>query len=664
MALFLGWPSPIQPISPAPAPAPATAPAEPAEPVPSGPTTVTLTPARSRLLLGTDGEVTVVLDISGVQAERFQPVRAVATVGTLEMPRAAGPGHFIARYVPPAERYPQVALLVVELASGARRMHVAARIALEGSTVVPFHTSAGASVTMRVADRSFGPVAADARGRVEIPILVPPGIRAGIARAVDHSGAARETEVDLQQAAFARVVVLAPAALDVGSFSEIVLVAVEPDGAPIDPTRLALSASAGLLHPLGPGPRGEARFLFEAPRRLGSGAVALTAMAAGTLPSRADTAIALRVGAPAQLAISPSTHKLVVGSGESARIAISAHDAFGNPTSAAGVGVTLDGQPLPVAIGPGGLATLTVDAPARFDGRERVTLDARLGGIRATEELHVTGGTPARLTIDVRDTRLVADGHRSTELRVQAVDRHGTPTAVPGLSWDTPDGRVRHVRMPRDGEYIAEYVPDRARERQRQLLAVMASESLRASATLEVTPPPIRVIAGARVGVFYNLGHAAGPAAFLEGLRPLPFRSVTLSAGATVGYLRSEISGVGPEGIGTARLEMDQVPMLALARIKVPLPLRIELSGELGAGLLFAHTELSAPSGETGFDTVGSAHAPVLAAGMDAGVPLRPGRLVFGLRYLWCELGRTSQGDDIAGNSAGLIGDIGYRMTF
>jgi len=49
---------------------------------------------------------------------------------------------------------------------------------------------------------------------------------------------------------------------------------------------------------------------------------------------------------------------------------------------------------------------------------------------------------------------------------------------------------------------------------------------------------------------------------------------------------------------------------------------------------------------------------------MDAGVRLRPGRLVFGLRYLWCELGRTSQGDDIAGNSAGLIGDIGYRMTF
>src|SRR4029079_17192955 len=315
----------------------------------AGPTTVTLTPARPKLLLGSDTQVDVTLDVRGPESETFAPVRALANVGTLETPHAAGaPGHFTARYLPPPERYPQVALLVVELASGARRMHVVARIALEGSTVVPFHTSPGAAVTMRVGDRNFGPVTADAKGRVEIPILVPPGVRAGIARAVDHNGATRETEVDLQLAPFVRMVVLAPPALDVGSFSEIVVVAVEADGAPVKPTRLALSASGGLLHPLGRGPLGEARFLFEAPRLLGSGAVALTAIAAGTPPSRTDMAVALRVGAPARLAIAPSSHRLIVGSGESARVAVSAHDAFGNPTSAAGVEITVDGRPRPV----------------------------------------------------------------------------------------------------------------------------------------------------------------------------------------------------------------------------------------------------------------------------------------------------------------------------
>jgi hypothetical protein len=534
---------------------------------------------------------------------------------------------------------------------------------LEGSTTIPFHTTPGAVVTMRIADRSFGPVASDRQGRVEIPVVVPPGVRTGIARAVDHNGA-RETEVDLQQAPYVRLVVLAPPTMDVGGFSEVVLLAVEADGAPANPTRLTLSTSAGLLHPIGSGPLGEARFLFEAPRLLGSGAVALTAMAAGVPASRADTAVALRVGAPAQLAISPSMHRLVVGSADQARVAISVHDAFGNPTTATGIEVAVDGQPRPIALAASGVGTLTVEAPARFEGRDRVLVEAKLGAIRAAEAIHVTGGSPARLTIGVRDARLVADGHQSTELRVQAVDRNGTPTAVPGLSWDTPDGRVRHVRMPRDGEYVAEYVPDRIREPQRQVLTVMASQALRADAALDVTPPPIRLVAAARVGLFYNLGHAAGPAVFLEALRPLPITRLAMFVGGTIGYLNSEINGIGPEGTGPAHLEIDQVPFLALARARVPLLLWLEMSGELSAGMMVAHTDLVTASSGQGFHAAGTSYSPAFGAGGDLGLTLKPGKLIIGLRYLWSEIGRTSQGDDITGNSAGMIGDIGYRMTF
>jgi hypothetical protein len=666
LALLVAWTgTPPARTAPPPPPAPGQPQAAEAPEAPAAPTTLTLTPARPKLLLGTDTEVDVTLDVRGADAAGFLPVRALANVGTLEMPRPAGaPGHFVARYVPPPERYPQVALLVVELANGTRRMHVAARVMLEGSTVVPFHTTAGTSVTMRVADRSYGPAIADRQGRVEIPIVVPPGLRAGVARAVDHNGAARETEVDLQPAPFPRILMLAPPALDVGSFSEIVLIAIEPDGTPAKPDRLTLGASAGLVHPLGPGSVGEARFLFEAPRRLGSGAVALTALAMGTPASRADTAVAVRVGAPAQVAISPSTRRLVVASGDTARVAISVQDDFGNPTAATGVTIAIDGQSRPVTIGAGGLGTLTVEAPAKFDGRQRITIDAALGKIRAREEIHVTGGAPVRLTVAVRDGRIVADGRQSTELRVQAVDKNGTPTEVPGLSWDTPEGRVRNVRMPRDGEYVAEYVPDRIREAQRQVLAVMASQALRADTTLEVLPPPIRAVGAARVGMFYNLGQALGPAVFVEALRPLPITRLPLFLGATVGYLRADMEASGPAPTGTARLETDQIPILALARARVPLPLRAEVLGELGAGMMLARTKLAAAPADLGFETTGSAYAPAVGLGSEMSMTLKPGRLVIGLRYLWSELGRTSQGDVIKGNSAGLIGDIGYRMTF
>ena len=79
-----------------------------------------------------------------------------------------------------------------------------------------------------------------------------------------------------------------------------------------------------------------------------------------------------------------------------------------------------------------------------------------------------------------------------------------------------------------------------------------------------------------------------------------------------------------------------------------------------------AATKLTTSSGDHdhGFDASGTSYSPAFGGGGDIGLLLKPGRLVFGLRYLWSRIGKTSQGDEITGNSAGLIGDIGYRMTF
>ena len=61
-----------------------------------------------------------------------------------------------------------------------------------------------------------------------------------------------------------------------------------------------------------------------------------------------------------------------------------------------------------------------------------------------------------------------------------------------------------------------------------------------------MSPPPVRLVAGARAGLFSNLGHAAGPAAFLEALKPLSIRRLAVFLGGTVGYLDAAISGAGP----------------------------------------------------------------------------------------------------------------------
>jgi hypothetical protein len=51
-------------------------------------------------------------------------------------------------------------------------------------------------------------------------------------------------------------------------------------------------------------------------------------------------------------------------------------------------------------------------------------------------------------------------------------------------------------------------------------------------------------------------------------------------------------------------------------------------------------------------------------AGVETAFPLQPGRLLVGVRYLRIALGRTSHGDDLAGNSAGLVADVGYRLSW
>jgi len=90
-----------------------------------------------------------------------------------------------------------------------------------------------------------------------------------------------------------------------------------------------------------------------------------------------------------------------------------------------------------------------------------------------------------------------------------------------------------------------------------------------------------------------------------------------------------------------------------------------KLAGQmLAAGVMAARTKLTTASSGKDFAVSGSAYAPAVGLGGDLGLTLKPGRLVIGLRYLWSQLGRTSQGDEITGNSAGLIGDVGYRMTF
>jgi len=167
------------------------------------------------------------------------------------------------------------------------------------------------------------------------------------------------------------------------------VLALDAMGEPAAPGRLSLRASEGLVHPLGDGGPGEAHFVVEVPRRVGAGALALTGVAAGTPVARGDLAVPLVAGKPHELSLSPSLRHLVIGGGAQARIVVSAHDQFGNPTSADHAEASLDGAPVPIRSTAGGLGILVVPPPTIYDGKDRLTVDVTLGKVRALHLRHV-----------------------------------------------------------------------------------------------------------------------------------------------------------------------------------------------------------------------------------------------------------------------------------
>jgi hypothetical protein len=196
------------------------------------------------------------------------------------------------------------------------------------------------------------------------------------------------------------------------------------------------------------------------------------------------------------------------------------------------------------------------------------------------------------------------------------------------------------------------------------VLVVQGEQSLSATTIVHVEPPRSTMAVTVRVGLFSNFGSMTGPLASIEALRELPGRAAAWAAGVVVSYLRNDVTTTagGTVGLPDTRIQIDQVPLLAVARYRLPLSVGANVALGGGVGLSLARTTISR---HDNWPTSHGNVATLAAEGRtDVAFPLAPGELVVGARYLWIDLGRTSQNDEIEGNSVGLVGDIGFRMTW
>jgi hypothetical protein len=342
---------------------------------------VTVSVGASTLVLGIDQETELHIE---TDADAAALPRVVASTGRVEDLSRTGPRSFSGRYVLPAERFPQAALLVAELSAGETLVRGYTVVRLRAAASPAFHTDPGAAVTVRVGEKEFGPQVAPKDGWVRVPVVVPPGVNFGVARSMNQFGVATEETIDLKIPPFRQVLLVGPEVFAAGAVREVAVYAVDRSGTPVESGEITVRLPAGRPQPLGGRP-GEARFLLRAPP--GPGPFRVQALLRSDPSSVVSADIPVVPGPPARLVMSPDRGRLPIGEGSSMRVYLAAEDQFGNATDAARTAVLVDGAPVEIHPAPDGRMMAVIPAPSEFRGRDHVEVEAALGSAYTSQRI-------------------------------------------------------------------------------------------------------------------------------------------------------------------------------------------------------------------------------------------------------------------------------------
>lgn len=474
--------------------------------VPGAGGVLTITADPPRLVLGRDAGAELRISAPPELAE----LSLTASAGRIEGIRRLPAGGFAARYVPPAERHPQVAILAAVGRAGDASLDGWLAVPLAGQGDARVRGTPGGEVSLRIGDRSFGPARVGSDGLAIIPVVVPPGVREG------HQGFTavdlRVPETRLVHAAVDRATVPADRAEVVRFFAYVIA----PHGAArggeaprVEPTRGTVALRArepGAFEgtwTLLPGPAGEER---------------LTIRLEGFPASRLGLAVTALAGPPAAVAVTFDRPAFVAGKSDDVVVTARAVDAAGNPTTGAVVLTADAGTLSQEEVGPGTVRGVLRLAP-QLEGRSQVVVRGRVLPAAAAGEavLPLQAGAPVRAEVTPRVAFALGDGSSEGVLTFALWDAHGNPAAGAPRVVTDPGARPARVAPGEGGRWEIRVrgaaVDDLTRTR-----VQAESGGARGEAELWLVPPRARQLAvlagagplvptdGARLGGHLYLG--------------------------------------------------------------------------------------------------------------------------------------------------------------
>jgi len=321
---------------------------------------VTLSAEPDALTLGKDAAARIEVRVTGTfgRALRGAKVSLSTNLGNVGDLQPAGDGEFTATFTPPRSRVPAVALLAADAEVDGDHALGWLALPLAGSDSMTLETKPHAKVQLRIADRDFGPAVANAKGEVQVQVVVPPGVEKATMHVEDPLGNTADRQLDLDPPPFPRLRVLpvGPPQATSGEGLELQAFVVRSDGSPDTDARVTVSAERGEVD-VSRNRRGIVTVSWQPPRG-SSGQTAIELQAHGE-----------RAQVRASFASSGETPRggWLRTAGVSAGLIGSAGSTFSGVPGFGGIAelaVPLQGTPFEALLDVGGIAWTRVDEPA------------------------------------------------------------------------------------------------------------------------------------------------------------------------------------------------------------------------------------------------------------------------------------------------------------
>ena len=508
----------------------------------------------AHLIVGESPQATITIearDDSGAPLDVALP-RLSTSTGTIEAPVRTGPGVFRARFVPPAESFPHVALVSATMDTADATSVGFVTVPLWGRGQTTVKTKPGSKVTVFVGADAFGPIVADGDGDARVSILVPPGPEHAVAKSVDAVGNESQKTIDLGVPAFNRLALFPLDDIvsgDGNGRARLLVFVVDKKGAPLVSAGLTSTVAVGVVDGA---PKALAPGMFElqwTPGVQKQQQVPITVALDGALVSKAVTTVRVIGGHPARADVTTPQQSLGADEGRELLVRVTVFDQGGNPVPFGAARVDVDVGRIGGVTGGEASKQIAWVLPAKLPGsadtsvpaagQRTATLRVRAGNGVVLGEARVIllPGKPHTLKLAPFDD-VTADGSAAAPIIVTAQDAAGNDVVPAGVVVTGSGGKVVAANVDATARrFRALFVPEpRDEEEVTEIEARLGSISTTSLLRLRPRPRALLLVGPALTSSWsYGAVTAVGPE--LSMLVRLPLFDGAVHAGLTLGVL-------------------------------------------------------------------------------------------------------------------------------